>query len=201
MNSGGPRDRENAVVAIARAISIIGHPVVLLLVAALIVASTRGSTPRQVWLVGGALVAFGSIVLGFSWMQVRAGRWSHMDASARGERTSFNVFSGTLCMLGALVVWKMTHRSEMPIALAVSGAIFAVALILASWVKVSLHVTFSVFATAMLWPDRVAIAVGVLVTTALMWSRLVLGRHVPVDVVAGLVLGAIAGGTYHAWVD
>jgi len=185
--------------AFARAISIVGHPAVLILAAALITASNRGSSLRQLWLVSGVVVILGGIVLGFSWMQVRAGRWSHVDASARGERTSLNVFAGTLCFLSAALIWLMTHRTEMSMALAMSGAIFVIALAMARWIKVSLHVAFAVFATALLWPDRLAGVVGALVTAALMWSRLVLGRHVAVDVIAGLVLGVAAGGAYHAW--
>ncbi len=186
--------------AIARAISIVGHPAVLLLVAALVAATNRGSSLRQLLLVSGVIVILGGIVLGFSWLQVRAGRWSHVDASARGERTSLNVFAGTLCLLGAALAWLLAHRAQMAIALAMSGAIFVIALAMARWVKVSLHVVFAVFATVLLWPDKLAVIVGALVTAALMWSRLVLGRHVAVDVIAGLVLGMAAGGTYHAWV-
>ena len=81
-------------VAVARAVSIAGHPVVLLLVAALITASRRGASLRQLWLISGALVTLGVVVLGFSWLQVRAGRWSHIDASVRNERNSLNVFLG-----------------------------------------------------------------------------------------------------------
>jgi membrane-associated phospholipid phosphatase len=186
--------------AIARAISIVGHPAVLLLVAALIAATTQGSSLRQLWLVGGVTVILGSIVLVFSWMQVRAGRWSHVDASALGERTSLNVFAGTLCLVSAALAWHLTQRTQMSIALALSGAIFVFALAVARWVKVSLHVVFAVFATALLWPDRLAVIVGVLVTAALMWSRVVLGRHVAADVAIGLALGMAAGVAYLAWV-
>ena len=48
-------------VAVARAVSIAGHPVVLLLVAALIAASTRGASLRQLWLISGALVTLGVV--------------------------------------------------------------------------------------------------------------------------------------------
>jgi len=37
---------------------------------------------------GAAVSAPGIIVLGYSWLQVRAGRWSHVDASVRHERSS-----------------------------------------------------------------------------------------------------------------
>ena len=41
-------------------------------------------------------MTLGVVVLGFSWLQVRAGRWSHIDASVRNERNSLNVFLGVL---------------------------------------------------------------------------------------------------------
>lgn len=187
-------------VAVARAISIVGHPVVLVLVAALIAASTRGASLQQLRLIGGALVTLGIIVLGFSWWQVRAGRWSHVDASVRNERNSLNVFLVVLLLLSAVLLWFLTRRPYMPVALALSGALIVTALLIARWVKVSLHVAFAAFATALLWPIKLAFVVGVLVTAAVVWSRLVLGRHVAADVMAGFLLGAAAGGGYHVWV-
>jgi membrane-associated phospholipid phosphatase len=187
-------------VAVARAVSIVGHPVVLLLVAALIAASIRGASPRQLRLVGGAMVTLGLIVLVFSWLQVRAGRWSHVDASVRSERTSLNLFLGALLLLSAAFLWFSTRSSHMPLALALSGALIVIALLIGSWVKVSLHTAFAAFATALLWPIKLAVVGGVLVTVAVVWSRLVLGRHVAADIAVGLVLGAAAGGGYHVWV-
>ena len=66
--------------------------------------------------------------------------------------------------------------------------------------KVSLHVAFAAFATALLWPIKLAVVAGVLLTAAVVWSRLVLGRHVAADVAAGLLLGTAVGGAYHVWV-
>jgi len=186
-------------VAVARVVSIVGHPVVLVLVAALIAASTRGASLQQLQLVGGALVALGVIVLGFSWVQVRAGRWSHVDASVRSERSALNVFIVVLCFLSAMLLWFLTRRLSMSVALALSGALALVALLVARWVKVSLHAAFAAFATTLLWPITLAVAGGVLATAAVVWSRLVLGRHVAADVMAGLLLGVAAGGGYHVW--
>ena len=186
-------------VAVARAVSIVGHPVVLVLVAALISASAQGASHQQLRLIGGALATFAAIVIGFSWLQVRAGRWSHVDASIRSERNSLNVFLVTLCFLSAVLLWFVTRRPYMSVALALSGALILTALLSARWVKVSLHVAFAAFATALLWPIKLAFVAGVLVTAAVMWSRLVLGRHVAADVMAGLLLGAAAGAAYHLW--
>jgi len=187
-------------VTLARVVSIVGHPIVLVLVAALIVASTRGATLQQLQLVGGALVALGVIVLGFSWLQVRAGRWSHVDASVRSERSALNVFLVVLCSLSAMLLWFLTRRQSMSVALALSGALVLVALLLARWVKVSLHAAFAAFATTLLWPITLAVAGGVLVTAAVVWSRLVLQRHVAADVMTGVLLGVAAGCGYHVWV-
>lgn len=187
-------------IAVARAVSIAGHPVVFLVVAALVAASTRGASLRQLWFIGGALVTLGLVVLGFSWLQVRAGRWSHVDASVRNERNSLNVFLGGLCLLSSVLLWFVTRRLYMSLGLALSGALIVIALLIARWVKVSLHAAFAAFATALLWPIKLAVVAGVLLTVAVVWSRLVLGRHVAADVAAGLVLSAVVGGMYHVLV-
>jgi hypothetical protein len=91
-------------IAVARAISIGAHPVVLVLVAALISASSRGSTLVQLRLVGAALVGLGVIVLGFSGLQVRTGRWSHVDASAPHERMALHVFLAAVLLLSSALL-------------------------------------------------------------------------------------------------
>jgi hypothetical protein len=187
-------------VAIARAISIAGHPVVFILIAVLIATSTGGASLRELSSIGGVLVALGVVVLGFSWLQVRAGRWSHIDASVRSERKLLNVFLGAVCLLSAVLLWFLTHRQHMSLGLALAGALIVIALLIARWVKVSLHVAFAAFATALLWPIKLAVVAGALLTAAVVWSRLVLGRHVAADVATGLVLGVTAGGAYHVWV-
>jgi len=187
-------------VAVARAVSIVGHPVVLVFVAALISASGRGASLQQLRWIGGSLATLGVIVLGFSYVQVRTGRWSHVDASVRNERNSLNVFLVVLCFLSALLLWLLTRRLSMSVALALSGALVVVARLVARWVKVSLHAAFAAFATALLWPIKIAVVGGVVVTAAVVWSRLVLGRHVAADVIAGLLLGVAAGGAYQMWV-
>ena len=187
-------------VAIARVVSIIGHPVVLLLVAALIAGSTRGASLQQLRFIGGAVAILGVIVLGFSWHQVRTGHWSHVDASIRKERASLNVFLAALLILSAALLWILTRRPSLAVALALAGALIVAALLIARWVTVSLHAAFAAFATALLWPIKLAVIAGVLVTALVVWSRLVLGRHAGADVVAGLLLGIAAGGAYHVCV-
>ena len=187
-------------IPLARAVSVVGHPVVLVLIAAMVVASSRGATVLQLRFVGAAVLVLGIIVLGFSWLQVRAGRWTHVDATSPGERASLNLFLAGLLFFGGAVLWILTHQLLFPGALALSGAIIVTALLVAKWVKVSLHTAFAAYATVLLWPLALAVLAGSLVTAAVIWSRLVLGRHVVADVIAGLALGTIAGTAYHVWV-
>ena len=58
---------------VARAISIVGHPVVLVVIAALVTASARGATVAQLRLVGGVLAMLGIVVLGYSGGRYTAG--------------------------------------------------------------------------------------------------------------------------------
>jgi membrane-associated phospholipid phosphatase len=51
----------------------------------------------------------------------------------------------------------------------------------------------------LLWSMKLAFMIGILVTGAIMWSRLVLGRHKPVDVIAGLLVGFAIGSAYQWW--
>jgi len=190
----------NRRIAAARTVSIVGHPVVLLLAAALIAASSRGASLQQLGLIGGTLVVLSVIALGFSWFQVRNGRWAHIDASGREERTSLNVFLAILLLLSALLLRVLSHRTAMSAAFALSGALVVIALLVARWVKVSLHAAFAAFATALVWPIKLAVIAGVVVTSAVVWSRMVLGRHVASDIVAGLLLGIAAGVCYQFWV-
>ena len=187
-------------IAFARAISILAHPVVLVLIAAMVVASSRGATILQLRFVGTAVFTIGIIVLGFSWLQVRTGRWAHVDATSRRERTTLNVFLAGLLFVGAAVLWILTHQVLFPAALALSGALIVTALLVATWVKLSLHTAFAAYATALVWPLALAVLAGALVTVAVMWSRLVLGRHVVADVITGLALGTVAGVAYQLWV-
>jgi membrane-associated phospholipid phosphatase len=186
-------------IVIARIVSILGHPVVLMLVAALVLASARGASPSQLRFIGMALATLAIVVVGFSWLQVRSGSWQHVDASGTKERASLNGFLVVLLLVAALVVWFLTRRPDLPVALASSAALIVIAILAASWVKMSLHAAFAAFATVLLWPVKLAFLIGILVTAAIVWSRLVLGRHKSADVVAGLLLGTATGSAYQWW--
>ncbi len=178
---------------IARAVSIVGHPVVLLFAASLIAATSSGASAQQLWLIAGTMMVLSALALGYSWFQVRAGRWAHIDASVREERKSLNVVLAAALLLSALLLWFSNEQPALPLALALCAALVIAALLTGRWVKVSLHTAFATFATMLVWSIKPAFIVGLVTTAAVIWSRLVLRRHVVADIAAGLLLGAAAG--------
>lgn len=182
--------------ALARALSILGHPLLVLPAAALLLAADGGAgTPglsRLAFGLGGLAV----LVVAYSWWQVRRGDWDHVDASAGHERRTLNRFLLTAFAAAAVIAWTAGQR-EFALGLALSALLIAVAMLSARWWKLSLHVAFAVFAAVLLanlsWQ---ACVIALLFAAAVAWSRLALARHRPRDLAAGAVAGALAGGLF-----
>lgn len=175
--------------ALARTVSILGHPV-LVLPAAVWLAAAPGEAPGQT-LAGFAV--FGLLVMGWSWWQVRRGSWRHVDASAHDERRALNRFLLAGLALGMLLAWRFAAA---PVALAIGLSLLLVlaAILSTRWCKLSLHIAFATYAAVLLW--RIgpwAVALGLAFAAVLAWSRLALERHVPRDLFAGAVAGGTAG--------
>jgi hypothetical protein len=74
-----------------------------------------------------------------------------------------------------------------------------VAFALNHWTKLSLHLAFASFCGLLL--GTVQLRAGLLIllcVPALIWSRLVLSRHVLCETIGGLILGG-CGATYLMW--
>lgn len=180
-------------IAVARALSILGHPLLCLPAAALLLAAGRGAdAPRLALLAAGmGVVAMG--VLAYSWWQVRRRRWRHVDASGPGERRALNRFLLALLATGTLVAWLSAQR-ELALGLGLSTLLVAAAMLSARACKLSLHVAFSVYAAALLLElSWAAGATAAAFATGVVWSRLALARHAPRDLAAGAAAGALAG--------
>lgn len=185
-----PRDMTRP---LARAVSILGHPALLLPMAALGVALARGDRRSAVWAAAG-FAAVTALVMAYSWRQVRRGRWRHVDASERHERAALNRFLLPALAASALLVHWLGGPPAVALGLALSAGIVLAALAGARWCKLSLHLAFAVFAAMLLskagWGWML---VALAFAAALAWSRLALQRHVPRDLVAGALAGAVAG--------
>ena len=180
--------------ALARAVSILGHPLLVLPIAVLLLAADDGSAPHRLFRLGLALVCLAALVMAYSWWQVRRQRWRHVDASAHAERRSLNRFLLLAFLAAAAVAWIATSQRELALGLALSAMLIAIAMLSARWWKLSLHVAFAVFAAVLLaHVSWLAFAGALSFAAAVAWSRLTLARHAPRDLAAGAAAGGLAG--------
>jgi hypothetical protein len=179
---------------LARLISILGHPVLTLPLAALALVAARDPSSLRTTAIGVALVA--ASVMGFSWRQVKRERWAHVDASRPEERLGLN--RALLLLLAALAGLAMVRgMRELALGLALSALLILAALALSRWCKLSLHVAFAVYAAGLLWSlSAFAACAAFAFAAAIAWSRLALARHEPRDVAVGAAFGAAAAGVF-----
>jgi membrane-associated phospholipid phosphatase len=182
---------------LARAVSIAGHPVVVLPGA--IFAGAWGTAPpnvvRQAVL---SAMLVGAAVMVYSAVQVRRGRWSHIDASVREERQQLNLFLALLLVVVAAALWATGRPWRVVAGVASAALVVAVAHATRRWLKISLHVAYATFAAAFLWPRVGGMLVLLACAVAIAWSRLALSRHTRLEVVGGAVLGVAVGALFVA---
>lgn len=182
---------------LARVVSILGHPVVAMALAAAVAGGEGGSPALRAQALV-AVVVVAAVVMAYCAVKARSGAWEHIDASRGHERAQFNRFASWLLPGAAVVLGLAGAHIAIVATVALSGALVLASHLTRRWFKASLHVAFVVLATCVVWPDAVATAVGVVAAPAVAWSRLALSRHRPADIVAGAFLGLVAGIGLHA---
>lgn len=185
--------------AIARLVSIVGHPALIVPAAGLArqFAHEGVRWPSTTASLLGAGVAAGCVMF-YAVHKTRTGAWAHVDASRPEERRSHNAFASVVLGLSALAS-ALADRHELAAVLAACCGVIAACALGARWLKFSQHVAFSALASMLVWPiSPVAVVVGLLWTAAVAWSRLALRRHTAAEVVAGLMVGLLFGAALQA---
>ena len=180
-------------VSTARMLSIAAHPALLMPVAVVGAAVARGAprTTTQTAVVASVGVAIA--VLGYSFVRVRVGHWSHADASRPAEPVQLNLFL-VLVLLGvATSAYVFLHSATVAFGALLCAAQVGVALVAGSWQQPSLHASFAVYSAALWWPIYAAVVVLLLLAAGVVWSRLALGRHTRAELVVGVAMGMAAG--------
>lgn len=179
---------------IARWLSIAFHPFVmvgLMVGAAAAARQTTGETVRSVSIVAVLTIVPLAVLM---WRQVRRGRWENIDASNRAERPILFVVGGAGIIALLAYVLIVPQQSFMVRGVVATLGMIAVSALATRWVKVSLHMAFAALATTALALARSPLGYALLlVLPALLWSRLTLKRHAPLEVVLGTLIGAGAG--------
>lgn len=181
------------ITGLARTLSIVGHPA-LLMPGAVVWAARLNQAPPA--LLQAAVVACGLVVVCvgiYSVVQVRAGRWQHVDASQPHERRQLNRLLALLLLGLAGALWWAGQPAPVVLGLALGGAVVVLASGLRHWLKLSLHAAFAVLAAALLWPSVPAVLALLALAAGVSWSRWVLRRHTRTEVLVGMLAGAAAG--------
>jgi membrane-associated phospholipid phosphatase len=180
---------------VARWISILGHPFVL--IPLMVTAVTVGwLPPERVALIVG-LVVLGSVVpmLLLMAQRVRSGAWTNYDVSVREQRRG--MYPAALALAGGTVLLLAAIGAPWPILRGVLSILLliAIAAVVNLRLKISLHTAFAAYTAVVLFAGNRGLGAGVLaLTLAIAWSRLELGRHTLPEVIGGAVLGAVVGG-------
>jgi hypothetical protein len=167
---------------LARALSIAGHPFILIPAAALIV-SGRG--PALVL----ALTMFAVATVIF--LQVRRGKWSDADVSTRQQRPLFYLVLLAATAGAGLLLWQLGVSPSFIRGTLIAIAMITIQMIANRWLKISLHASFAAFVTGIVATRGIGIAVTA-ACLAIAWSRVTLKRHTPLEVFIGLGLGGCA---------
>ncbi|HEU4579814.1 MAG TPA: hypothetical protein VFS67_16255 [Polyangiaceae bacterium] len=172
---------------VARYLSILGHPFVVLPASIAAIAVLRGADPR---LALPLALVFVAVVLALA-LGVRRGRFNDFDVSQRERRPGFYA----LVILATVVLGVRLRRDPQAFWACVTAGVTLVACgLLNRWIKVSLHTAFALYAAG-LWcawsPGAGLLALPF--AAAVAWSRLRLRRHSRAEVLAGAAAGLAAG--------
>jgi len=178
---------------VARWVSILAHPFVMVALLIAVPAMRRSSrTAFEAVLVVtvAAIVPIGILMF----RQVRRGEWSNVDASKPSERPL--LFVVALAGVVAALAWFVVNdpQSFLVRGMAIVAVFIVLAALLTRWVKLSLHVAFvTLTATALSLTGSWIGFMLIGLTPVMCWSRMALDRHRAHELAAGVLLGAITG--------
>ena len=189
---------DSAPMTVARWLSILFHPFVMVGVmvgAAAAASQTTGEAVRSV----GTVVLFTIVPLAvLMWRQVRRGSWENVDASNRAERPILYVVGGVAVVALLAYLLLLRPQSFMVRGVVATLGMMAVCAVATRWIKVSLHMAFATLTATALALMRSPIGYAlVLALPAIVWSRLFLQRHTPIELTCGAIIGAGAGAALH----
>ena len=175
----------------ARWVSVIGHPFVLIPLTTLYAMSRRSGLGAAAGSAGAVALAAVAPVLVLVVIGVRRAAWSDHDVSDREQRRGFYRALFVVLPAGSIALWFLQPALRRGVA--TSWALILASMAANRFVKSSLHVAFAAFCAASVpMPPAGAVAAGIAVI-AIAWSRLALRRHTLAEVALGALLGAVAG--------
>ncbi|WP_339904718.1 hypothetical protein [uncultured Cyclobacterium sp.] len=179
---------------IARIISQVGHPILLILAFLIYFLFTIHSPEKAILTL--LIVLFLGILPLIFWNLVRTkkGLYSNFDVSIRSQRNSMYLFIIILAFLVLLALWANGQPDAVIIGSAILIQLVCLAFLINFKSKVSLHVAITIFTAFGFWEINPWIAIGLWVGSPFIaWSRWQLKRHQPEELIWGLLLGLVCG--------
>ena len=184
---------------LARGVSWIGHPLVFISLAMLVVVALRVANRAGLAVLLMLLVCVVIPMALLLFRGVRSGRWSDADVSVRTERTRFYPRAIPISAVGVLALWLLRAPGFALRGAFVTLALLVVAALLNFRIKLSLHALFAFYSSVILFRvTTIAGAIALALALLVFWSRLYLQRHDLPEMLIGTLLG-VAGGIATAW--
>lgn len=179
---------------IACLISRVAHPIILLLAYLFYFLFSVHNTEKAIWTLV-IIISLGVLPLVFwNLIRTRKGLYSNFDVSIRNQRSSMYRFILLLAVMVVIALWYSNQPENVLI-----GSLLLIQLLIAAFLlnfktKVSLHLAIAIFIGFGLWEINKSFALIIWGSCPLIaWSRWYLGRHLPVELFWGFVLGLICG--------
>jgi membrane-associated phospholipid phosphatase len=180
---------------IARLVSLVGHPFVMIVLLVLLLSWTmdRAAAGR----ITGFVAVIGLIPTGLLlWRRSTSRRKQARDASAPNDRTMLYLSLFAALLLASVYFHFVEHSALLVRGSAITALMSAVAAVCNRWIRFSLHLAFAVYCGLVLARIHPGYGLPVLIfAPVLAWSRLVLLRHTLPEVIGGAVLGLGAAST------
>jgi hypothetical protein len=175
--------------SVARAVSVAGHPLFLILLT--VAAATRN------WVWTAVLAAATVLPMVFIMVRnVRRGSWSDLDVSRRDQRSGLYRVAIPLVAATALALHLMGAGPAMMRGFAAAAAMLLAGVLGNRYLKISMHMMAAAFCAVTLgriYPHSPILTVPCVLAVA--WSRRKLERHTWMEIFVGTVIGAGA-----AWI-
>ena len=184
---------------LAATVSWIGHPLVFISLAVLVVVALRAANRAGLAVLLTLLVCVVIPMALLLFRGVRSGQWSDADVSVRTQRNRFYPRAIPISAIGVVALWLMRAPGFALRGAFVTLALLVVAGLLNFRIKLSLHAIFAFYSSVILFRvNPVAGAIALALALLVFWSRLYLRRHDLPEMMAGTALG-LAGGIATAW--
>jgi hypothetical protein len=184
---------------LAAAVSWVGHPLVFISLAMLVVVALRVANRAGLAVLLTLLVCVVIPMALLLFRGVRSGRWSDADVSVRTERNRFYPSAIPISAIGVVALWLMRAPGFALRGAFVTFTLLVVAGLLNFRIKLSLHALFAFYSSVILFRvTTIAGAIAFALALLVFWSRLYLQRHDLPEMLIGTLLG-VAGGIATAW--